>query len=41
MKDYEITVLPGDQIIVRDESEKKIFKLAQVWKDWRVLLNHN
>ena len=41
LKDYEIKVLPGDQIIVRDESEKKIFKLAQVWKDWRVLLNHN
>lgn len=39
LNDYKVTVLSGDQIIVRDESEKKSFKLAQVWNDWRVLLN--
>lgn len=41
LRDYQVTVVPGDQVIVRDESEKKSFKLAEVWKDWRVLLPGN
>ena len=40
LSDYEITIVRGDQVISRDESEKKKFKLGQVWKDWRILLKN-
>lgn len=41
LDEYQVTVVPGDEVIVRNESNQKKFKLAQVWKDWRVLVKRN
>ncbi len=38
LDEYQISVVPGVDIIARDESRQKKFKLSQVWKDWRVVL---
>jgi hypothetical protein len=38
LSEYKITVVPGDRVLDRDESVKRVLKLGDAWKDWRRML---
>lgn len=38
LTEYKVTVVPGDRILDRDESVKRVLKLGEAWSDWRRML---